>query len=83
MVDGIQQTNLQKHDGHSCCKSPYDFQIVHCVGTVNQNVDGLNQNPFTSQHDNMKLGGMERLMRKRYQDGMPQLSYISKQWKLL
>jgi hypothetical protein len=83
MVDGIQQTNLQLHDGHSCYKSPYDFQVVHCDGIVNQNVDGLNQNPFASEHDDIQLGGMEKPMRKWYQDGMPQLSFPTCQWKLL
>ncbi len=33
----------------------YDFNIMHRVGRVNWDVDGLNQNPSSSQEDTTKV----------------------------
>ncbi len=32
----------------------YNFQVVQHASIINQNVDGLSQNPCISQHDNSK-----------------------------
>jgi hypothetical protein len=31
----------------------YDFQVVHHASLVTQDVNGLNQNPCTSQHNSI------------------------------
>ncbi len=33
----------------------YNFDIIHKVGRVNWDVDGLNQNPSSNEEDNIKV----------------------------
>ena len=48
----------------------YDFEMIHCVGIINLDANGLSHNPSSSNEDLIRLDDMKIVIKRRFQVGM-------------